>query len=164
MSEKKSVTFYMVSPDGEVRGMDRTIYFPCELVGNTAREREQRPIDAAKNMSFNGGSFTTSDEDQINFLSNYHVGGRLRNGIEFPAAGRNLWTITSEDPYAPKTKLTEVEVEKVVTKVMFPRVVLEGMTPENLLQLIGSQSLDVGKTPKTREALITFLEERGFVQ
>jgi hypothetical protein len=41
----------------------------------TAIDRNQRPLDAQKNIRFENGYFTTKDKDQIWLLDHYNSGG-----------------------------------------------------------------------------------------
>lgn len=162
------VTFYVLRPDGESPAEWPTIYWPFSTITDwhTAVERNQHINDQRKNVRFENWYFTTTDPDQIWLLDHYNSGGTWedsRGNPHFYAGERFLCKITREDPHAPKTRIVEKEVEKVVTRTVFPRAVVEAMTPQQIVSICLSLKLDIGNVDHTVAALTKFLEDNWII-
>lgn len=119
-----------------------------------------------KNVRFENGFFTTTDPDQIWLLDNYNSGGTWedkRGEPHFYAGERMLCKITREDPHAPKTRIVEKEVEKIVTRTVFPRTVIEAMDPKQIVAIAVSLKLDTSNVDHTVASLTKLLEDNGMI-
>lgn len=169
--EKKSVTFYVTRTDGEIPAAGPSIIWPFGnglTQGMTIRDTNQHPADAAKNVYFENGSFTTSDPDVIWLLDHYNSGGTYEDAkrgisINFPGV-RFLCNISRTDPAASKVKVVTTEVEKVVEVTKYPRIVLESMDPAQLMAIIGSLGVDASNADQTTMSLVQLLDDKGFVK
>lgn len=166
----KAVTFYVTRPDGEIPLSGPSIFWPFGsgvTDGHSPVDRQQRPMDAAKNIRFENGFFTTSDPDVIWLLDHYNSGGTYedeKRGISMQYSGEQyICRISREDPNAPKIKLVEKK-ETVVEKTVFPREVLEWMDPAQLIAIAGSIQVDLTGVDKTTAAIVKVLEDKGHVK
>lgn len=162
------VTFYVIRPDGESPAEWPTIYWPFSVITDwhTPVERQQSIVDQRKNVRFQNWYFTTSDKDQIWLLDHYNSGGTWDDpkwNPHFYPGEKILCKITREDPHAPKTRVIEKEIEKVVTKTVFPRTVIESMTPQQLVAICVSMKLDTSNVDHTVWALLKLLEDNGMI-
>lgn len=163
------VTFYVTRPDGESPAEWPTIYWPFSTITDwhTPIERNQTTGDQRKNVRFENGYFTTQDPDQIWLLDHYNSGGTYtdsRGNPHFYAGERFLAKISREDPHAPKTRVVEKEVEKVVTQTVFPRIVMEAMDPKQLVGICTSLKLDTSNVDHTTASLIKLMEDNGMIK
>lgn len=160
---QETVTFYVTRPDGESPAEGPTIYWPFSSITDwhTPVERNQSVNDQRKNVRFENGYFTTSNPDQIWLLDNYNTWGTYTDAKwnqHFYPGERFLAKVTREDPHAPKTKIVEKEIEKIVTRTVFPRAVIEAMDPKQLVAICVSLKLDTSNVDHTVGALTKFLE------
>ena len=165
---QEKVTFYAVRPDGQVPAEWPNIYWPFSAItdGHTPIERNQDKRDAAKNVRFENGHFTTQDPDQIWLLDHYNSGGTYvdKKGNEYYYGwDRYLIKITREDPYAEKTKFVEKKIETVKEVVKYPRAVLESMDPKQLMVLCVAANLDTSSVDQTAASLIKLMESNDMI-
>lgn len=162
------VTFYVTRPDGQAPADWPSIYWPFSSItdGHTPIERNQSINDQRKNVRFENGYFTTTDPDQIWLLDHYNSGGTYTDAkwnAHFYPGERFLCKISREDPHAVKTTVIEKEVEKIVTRTVFPRAVIAAMDPKQLVAICISLKLDTANVDHTVGALTKLLEDNWMI-
>ena len=166
-SAPAEVTFYVTRPDGEVPLSGPTILWPFGsglTDGLSPIDRNQRPLDAQKNIRFENGHFTTADKDQIWLLDHYNSGGTYEDKkrdiiVNYP--GENyLAKISRQDPNAAKLKIVTEKEIKEVEVIKYPKAVLETMSPEVLTNMCGIMQIDISNIDKTTAAIVQVMEDK----
>lgn len=169
---RPSVTFYVRRPDGNVPESGPSIMwkFGSGLTdGPNPMSWNQRPNDAAKNIRFEHGFFTTQDPEVAWYLDHYHSGWAYEDPkrdlyVNYAGENKFIADISREDPNAPKERVVTEIQEKIIEKTVFPRIVLEGMDPAQLMAICGSLQIDMGWVDQTVASIVKHMEDRGYVQ
>ena len=100
-------------------------------------------------------------------LDHYNSGGTYideKRGITMPYSGeRYICRISREDPASQKIKIVKSE-STIVEKTVFPREILEGMDPAQLIAIAASLEIDLNGIDKTTASIVKVMEDKGHVK
>lgn len=169
-TEKKYNPFYLVRNNGTLLTTRTIIVFPFSTrkEGYAAHEREQTDESARLNIVFENGEFVPKTDVQQWVLENYHKGGEyVYNGItRFMAANDHLlFSVTDTLPTNLKTNedLLSARTEvREVTKEVFPRVLIESVSPDILIDMLAQKNHALDPSTE-KEMIIKYMEENGLI-
>ena len=165
MANKEVVTFYLYNSEGVLATKTKKIYSPYQTYIAWRYSKNDGYYEDPKFITFEGGVYETSDEEEISWLDMYNPEGWT---VEQTIDGRVVkkhwgWDRNHQAKRdKPKDKQNEITIEKEVEVHRLPMTVLDGFTVEMLKWLCESWNVAIDWAIK-KEDYIKLLRESNHI-